>query len=218
MNTTTSGGADTIQTFFSQYKVITFKKNETILRAEATPQGVYYIKSGHVRLYLISEDGVEFTVIIYKAGDIIPLKWALNKVENIYYYEALSPVEVYCAPKNDFLDLMKKNAEAAMHITNQIVFDYSALIYRMQHIVFGNAQAKVASIILTAAKRFGEKNGKDISVPIRLTHQQIALSAGITRETASIEIKKFENKGFIGYDGRLMVIKDMEKLEKEAFL
>ncbi|HLL60452.1 MAG TPA: Crp/Fnr family transcriptional regulator, partial [Candidatus Nitrosocosmicus sp.] len=129
-----------------------------------------------------------------------------------------SPVEVYCAPKNEFLEYVKKDSQAMTEVTNQILYDYAALIYRMQHIVFGNAYAKVASIILTAAKQFGEKSGEDISVPIRLTHQQIALSAGITRETASIEIKKLEKKGIIGYKGRMMEVKNLSKLEEEAFL
>lgn len=207
-----------LEVFFAQYKELHFKKNETVLRSESIPPGVFYLKKGHVRLYLISEDGVEFTVIIYKAGDIFPLRWAINSSSNIYYFEALSEVEVYNAPKNEFNQYLKKNPDMLLEVTKQILFDYGILIYRMQHIVFGNAYAKVASIILTAAKQFGEKNGTGISVPIRLTHQQIALSAGITRETASIEIKKMEKKGVISYNGRMMEVDNIQKLEEDAFL
>lgn len=207
-----------LESFFAQFKVIHFKKNETVLRADSVPQGVFYLKKGHVRLYLISEDGVEFTVIIYKAGDIFPLRWALNGSSNIYYFEALSEVDVYSASKIDFNEFLKKNPNMLLEVTKQALFDYGVLIYRMQHIVFGNAYAKVASIILTAAKQFGEKKGAGMSVPIRLTHQQIALSAGITRETASIEIKRMEKKGIIEYNGRMMEVNDIQKLEEEAFL
>jgi CRP/FNR family transcriptional regulator len=146
------------------------------------------------------------------------LRWAINSANNIYYFEALSDVEVYSAPKIEFNEYLRKKPEMLLTVTNQALFDYGVLIYRMQHIVFGNAYAKVASIILTAAKQFGQKEGAGATVPIRLTHQQIALSAGITRETASIEIKKMEKRGVISYNGRMMQVNDLQKLEEDAFL
>lgn len=204
--------------FFSKYKTITFKKGETILHPDSIPSGVFYLKEGHVRLYLISEDGMEFTVLIYKPGDMFPLRWAINNVDNIYYFESITNVELYSCPKNEFLEEFKKGQMLTTATLDQTLFDYGALIYRMQHIVFGNAYAKVASIILTAAKRFGEKKSDELLVPIRFTHQQIALSAGITRETASIEIKKLENNGVISYKERYIIVKDLPKLEEISFL
>jgi CRP/FNR family transcriptional regulator len=204
--------------FFSQYKTISFKKGETILHPDSIPSGVFYLKRGHVRLYRISEDGMEFTVLIYKPGTLFPLRWAINNVDNIYYFESITNVELFSCPKAEFLEEFKKGKTLAEATLDQTLFDYGALIYRMQHIVFGNAYAKVASIILTAAKRFGETTNKELTVPIRFTHQQIALSAGITRETASIEIKKLENNGVISYKERYIIVKDLPKLEEISFL
>jgi hypothetical protein len=33
-----------LQPFFSKYKVIRFKKNETVLRSDSIPPGVFFIK------------------------------------------------------------------------------------------------------------------------------------------------------------------------------
>lgn len=204
--------------FFAKYKVLPFKKGQIILRDDSNPNGVYLIKKGNVRLYLNSEDGEELTALILKPEDIFPLRWLLNNVDNIYNFEALTEVEIYNAPKDAFLEFLKTNNDILFDITAALSFQYGALIYRMQHIVFGNAHAKVASILLTCAKRFGAQVSNDLMIQIPLTHQDIATAAGITRETASIEMKKLEREGLIAYKGRSIVVQNLEALEDVSYL
>ena len=88
----------------------------------------------------------------------------------------------------------------------------------MEYLVFGNACNKVASILLICAERFGQKMAYGTLITIPLTHKNIANLVGITRETTSVEIKKFEKKGLIAYRGRLIVVKNEDLLRKEAIL
>lgn len=209
-----------IAEFFSHYTFLRYEKGERILRENETPSGVFYIQKGIVRSYFISEEGNELTLILGQAGTVFPLRWAISNIPNIYNYQAMNEVELWRAPQESFREFLQKNPELLMYVTQQLVNDFSALAYRMQHIVFGNAYAKVASIILTAAKRFGckEEYGNRIVVELPLTHQQIADSAGVTRETASLEMKKLKENGLITYKGRSIVICNLEKLAKVSFL
>lgn len=209
-----------LEEFFSHYTSVKYDKGERILREYDSPSGVFYIKSGVVRIYLISEEGNELTALLHSPESVLPLRWALTGIANIYNYQAMNDVELYRAPREGFQEFLKNHPEANIQIMNQLVNDGSALVYRMQHIVFGNAHSKVASVVLTAAKRFSTDNaalgGKLVQVP--LTHQQIADSAGITRETASLEMKKLKEEGLISYKGRTLVIHDIEALSKASFL
>lgn len=209
-----------IEEFFSHFTSLKYDKNERILRENEIPSGVYFSRSGIVRMYLISEEGNELTVMMHPEGTIFPMRWVLNNQPNIYNYQAMNPVELWRAPKEAFLTFLRENPDIMMYLLEQQMFDLSALVYRMQHIVFGNAHAKVASIVLTAAKRFGEEmqGGQGILIQVPLTHQQIADSAGITRETASLEMKKLKDTGLITYKGRTIIINDLEKLGKVSYL
>jgi len=171
-------------------------------------------------MYLISEEGNELTTIMHPGGSIFPMRWVLNNQPNIYNYQAMTEIEVWRAPREAFLQFLQENNDVMLYLTEQIMFDLGALIYRMQHIVFGNAHAKVASIVLTAAKRFGQQDPKTklYVVQVPLTHQQIADSAGITRETASLEMKKLKDEGIISYKGRSIIINDLDKLGKVSYL
>jgi len=209
-----------LEEFFSHYTLLKYDKGERILREHESPSGVYLLQKGVVREYLISEEGNELSTILRPEGTVFPLRWAINNQPNIYNYQSMTNVELWRAPKDAFFELLEQNPAVLMWITKQLVNDVSTLVYRMQHIVFGNAQAKVASVVLTAAKRFGKKDeaSDQLTVDIPLTHQQIADSAGVTRETASLEMKKLKEQGMITYKGRTIIVTNLEQLSKVSFL
>ena len=49
-----------IEAFFIQYKYQVYKKGEILIRADDNPQGIFYLKEGHVKKYAISKKGDEF--------------------------------------------------------------------------------------------------------------------------------------------------------------
>lgn len=209
-----------LEEFFSHYTLVRYSKGERILRENEIPSGVYFTRKGIVRAYLISEEGNELTIMMREEKSVFPWRWAINNLANVYNYQAMNNVELWRAPRDAFQKFLKANPEILYEICSQIADDYAAVVYRMQHIVFGNAYAKVAAVVLTAAKRFGQPDPTtpSITVEVPLTHQQIADSAGITRETASLEMKKLKDKGLITYQGRILIVHNMEELSRASFL
>lgn len=145
--------------------------------------------------------------------------WAFNASPNKYYIEAMAAVELQTAPRDEFVKFTKANGDVLFEITSRILIRLGGLLTRMEYMVFGNAGNKVASIISICAERFGHKNaeGKTV-IGVPLTHRDIANLIGIARETVSIEVKKLENEGIIGYNGRHLFIKDSKKLRAKSKL
>lgn len=204
--------------FFSRFKKLTYKKGETILRAGEEPRGVYFLKKGYVRLYSVSEDAQELTLIIYKPNDFFPLNWTFNKAGYSYFLEAMGHVEVYQVPREEFIKFVKTNGDVLFELTSRIVVRMWGLLQRMEYMVFGNAYTKVASIISICAERFGVMDKEGVVIGVILTHKDIANLLGMARETVSIEIKKLEKMGIITYQGRFIFIKDPRKLRAKSKL
>ena len=202
--------------FFSEFKKLSFKKGETILRPDDEPRGVLYLKKGYVRLYSLAHNAQELTLIIFKPEDFFPVMWAINDTPNIYYLEAMTAVELYQAPREEFLNFIKNNSQILFELTSRILTRLGGVLSRMEYAIFGNARSKVASIILICAERFGSKNLRNIIIQVPLTHQDIASLIGVTRETTSIEMKKLQKKGLIGYQGKYLLVKDSQKLRAES--
>ena len=138
--------AQKLESFFSQFKLLTYKKRGVILRPEDIIPGIFCLKKGYVRAYAMSKDGEELTLIIFKPGDFFPLHWVLNKTPNIYTLEAVTSVELWRVPKEQFVQYLKDHPDVLLELTQRILVRLGGLLDRMEHLVFGNAYEKVASI------------------------------------------------------------------------
>lgn len=202
--------------FFARFRRLSYKSHEIILRSNDTPPGVFFISRGYVRVYTLSESGQELTLIIFKPGDFFPMIWAFNNTTVTQYCEAMTPVEVLRAPKEEFRKFLEANPEVLWDVTSKILIRLRGLLERMEYSVFGSAYQKVASILVICAERFGAKFRGDIVIRVPLTHKDIANLIGLTRETTSVELKKLERLGVVSKKGRQYRIRDFEKLKTEA--
>lgn len=207
-----------LNNFFSKLKKHYYKKGEVILRGGDMPQGVYFINKGYVRDYSISKEGEELTLIIFKPEDFFPMQWVFNGKQNLHYFEAMTPVELWRCPKEEFINFLEANPDIFLELTSHIVLRLGGIMERMEYLAFGSAYQKVASILMICAERFGEKKGNVAIIHIPLTHRDLAMLVGMTRETVSIEIKKLERKGIIEYRRRLIFVKDNRRLQEESLL
>ncbi|OGE31001.1 hypothetical protein A2631_04950 [Candidatus Daviesbacteria bacterium RIFCSPHIGHO2_01_FULL_44_29] len=207
-----------METFYGGFKLIHYKKGEVILHAGDIPRGVFSLVKGYVRQYSISPEGEEFTSIIFMPGDFFPSIWAVHGSEFLYYLETLTPVELRCVPRDEFLSSIKSHHEMCFNLSSKILVRMGGLMTRMEHLVFGNAADKVTSILILCAERFGQKSGQGVELPMVLSHKQIASLVGVSRETASVEIKNLEREGFVGYKKRRIVIKNIEELKSHSLL
>ncbi|MDP3987877.1 MAG: Crp/Fnr family transcriptional regulator [Candidatus Levybacteria bacterium] len=215
-----------LEKFFVQFQTLHYKKHENILRSDETPRGVFYLKKGYVRDYTISKDGEELTLIIFKPGDIFPLRWALNNQIPNHYFEASTNVEIFRAPKDKFTEFIKSNPDVLYVLTQKISVRLGGLLERMEYMVFGDAYVRVCSILVILWQRFGEADSikidgkkKDVKfIKVPLTHKDVANLLGVTRETVSIEIEKLKKKGIVDHKSHIFFIKNLRKLEKESML
>lgn len=205
-----------IESFFGDFPLLHYKKGTPVLRAYEPPPGVFCIKKGYAKLYSISKQGEELTLMTLQPGDCFPLAWALANIPSKYNIDAMTDLEVWKAPENKFVYFLKTQPEVLLELTKRILGRNMGLFSRMEQLVFGHASAKIASILCLWARRFGIKEDEGIVIPIPITHKDIASFVGLARETTSLEVKKLEERGLISHKKGLIIIKDLERLEQES--
>lgn len=204
------------ESFFAKFNVTQrFKKNQLILSPGSEPSGVFYVKSGFIRLYLISENGKEITFNIMKPGTYFSMIWAVNGTPNIYFYEALTDIVLFKAPKDEVTKFLEKHPEVLYDLTKRILSGLDGMTKLMEALLTGSANQQVASVLLVLARRFGnhQQNG-EITIDLPVTHRIIGTLAALSRESTSLEIEKLSKKGIISQRNHLIVIKELEKLEQ----
>ena len=208
---------DQLVGFFKQYKSLNYKKGEMIIHAYDQPGGIYYLDTGYVKMNSILANGEELNLNIFKPGSYFPMVWAIAEVENVYSYQTMTEVVIYKAPKAELLAFLKDTPEILYDLTRRILLGMDGLLTNIQYMLFGNAYSRIASALLLCAKRFGEKkqNGT-LSIELRLTHQDLANIAGLTRETTTLAVAKLTEKKIIKQEQGLFIIYDIEKLSQET--
>jgi CRP/FNR family transcriptional regulator len=201
--------------FYEQFQIRNYKKGEMLIRADDDPMGIFCLTKGYVRQYNISETGFELTLHILKPISYFPMVWAINGTPNIYYFEALTPVEVGRAPKEQVVNFIKDKPTIIFELMSDLLEDYAETLNRVEHLVFSDAHRRVISILLYIAKHFGNEDGDSIIVHHRFTQQDIATLVGVARETASTELAKLEKKGLIKYIDHTMIFENIQQLHAE---
>lgn len=200
--------------FFSQFELREYKQGELILQPDEI-HGAFFLKLGHVREYGISPQGIEVGLHIFDPHSYFPMMSVISDIPNRYYYEALTDVQVYNAPKDTVLVFLKENPDVLFDLTKRVFIGLDKLTSRIEHLSYGKAYEKVVAILLYLAHHFGEeKNGKT-NIKQKFTHRDIGSLAGITRETTSREWEKLKKKGLITYKYHFIVIQDLVKLKEE---
>lgn len=206
---------DKLNNFFSRFKKHTYNSKEILVRADDEPAGVFYLVDGIVKMYAISCAGEEVVINTFKPISFFPMAWVLNDSISHYYFEALTPVTVWKAPKDEFIKFIKKEPEVLFDLIRRIYKGLEGYFSRMEYLMSGSATTRLITEILIFAKRFGRKKNGKVTVAVKLTEKDLAAQTGIARETVSRELTKLKDKGLISFQNNTLTVYDLELLESE---
>lgn len=93
-----------------------------------------------------------------------------------------------------------------------IITNYSQRITALE---FRTARNRIIAELLNLAELFGKKSGKKVVIDAPLTHQDIANSINMTRETASRALHSLFKEELIVKDDHQFIVLDLVKLQEE---
>lgn len=206
-----------IDDFFRRFSEHAVPAGEEILAPADTLPYIIYLQSGYVRSYVIYPDGKELTLNIFKPGSYFPIPTLLSGKPNLYYYDTITKSSVRKAPSPEFLKFISGKSDILSDLLKRISQGLEGFIVRTHFLLHSDSRQKVASAVYLLFRRFGvsSANGQ-IRIELPQTHQDIANLAGVTRETASLEIKRLEKEKIISRSRQLTTVINQGALEKIA--
>ena len=202
-----------LENFLAQFPGQTYKKGDIIIEADKPPAGIFYIQSGIIRQYFLTESGEEITLNLYKPHSFLPMAWAIGNLANEHFYEALTSVTVKRAPKEPFLSFLKKEPEILYDLLRRVYVGIEGLWLHLESLTSGNSYTKLVTSLVILAKRFGKVDKHDVIVELKLNETDIASYSGMARETASRELQKLKKQALVSFDKGLLVIHNFEKMK-----
>ena len=191
-----------------------FRRKETITDTDDLNR-VFYLNQGYIRLYTISGEGAELTLHIFSPSSVFPILWDKDPVPNKYYFESLTPVEIYSLEKSKLQQLIAEKPGAGVEILQQLTSFSQSAIKKLEFKIFGGAYQQVVATLLSLAECFGKKDEAGTVISYWFTHQDIASITGLSRERVTIEINHLLNNKLIFYDSHFITIPKLEQLKSK---
>lgn len=198
--------------FFRKGRKRIYHKGETILHAGDEPQGVYYIEQGFVKIYALSKDSTEHIHLFYSDGDIFPLIWAYSGAVRDVYYEALEETIIRIVPKPEFKAFVASDVEVAVTLLEEAIGLFRLYAGTIDNLLYSNSYERTAGRLLSLAYRYGKKTDAGFVIEAPLTHQHLANSINLSRETTSRVMERLQRKGIIAHNKRHIVVTDVAQL------
>ncbi len=184
-----------------------YQRGESILSSTFECIGLLLIKSGTIRVYILSEEGKEVTLYRLAKGDICVMSASciLKSITFDVCIEAEDDCEVIQMASSALSLLSSDNIYVECFIYKLAAERFSDVMWTMQDILFTSFDKRLAAFLL-------DETAKNHSDTLKMTHEQIAKYMGSAREVVSRMLKYFANEGYVALSRGGVRIIDKESL------
>lgn len=171
--------------------------------------GVILVRSGSLRLYMMSEEGKDITLYRLHKGDLCMLSAScvLEAVTFDVFVDAENDSECCVVSGPAFAAVSERNPDIRIFALETAVARFSDVMWVMQQILFMSMDKRLAIFLSDESARTG-------SDTIALTHGQIALYMGSAREVVSRMLKYFAGEGIVEVSRGGVKLLDKKRLRR----
>ena len=196
------------ETFCRSAQRVVFQKGTNIHDGNECT-GIILVKSGMLRLYLLSEDGKEITLYRLFAGDmcILSASCVLDSITFDVFVDSEEDSECVVVGGCAYEDLARRLPEAKIFALETALGRFSDVMWVMEQILFMSMDKRLAIFLMDETS----KSGTDVVI---LTHEQIAKYMGSAREVVSRMLKYFTTEGLVEVSRKGIRILDKKRLRQ----
>ena len=189
-------------------------KHDKLVKAGDKFNSLYAVRAGSFKSFVSSKDGEEQIIGFHFPGDIIGFD-ALRENAHQSYTQALETAMV-CELPYETLDKMAVQFPKLRH---QIMSFMSAEIKQDHDLMMllnkRTAEERLIYFLAHLSKRFEDRGFSPRQYNLSMTRNEIGNYLGLTVETISRLLTRFQKEGIIKVDGKLITIIDFEAMDNK---
>ncbi len=187
-------------------KSVKYKKGESIHDGNECT-GVIIVRSGCLRVSIVSDDGKEITLYRLFAGDMCMLSAScvLETITFDVFVDAEQDSDCCVISGPVFAKVSDQNPQMKIFSLETAVSRFSDVMWVMQQILFMSFDKRLAIFLMDEVSKTGD-------LTVKMTHEQIAKYMGSAREVVSRMLKYFSSEGIVELSRGGIKIVDRKKL------
>jgi len=192
-------------------------KVEQIFQDGDKMQALYAIRSGTFKTFTVNEQGEEQITGFHLAGDLLGFD-AIADSEHPSFAKALETSMVCEIPYNTLDSLSNSMPKLKKQILRMMSSEIRSDQEMLTLLNRKNAEQRLATFVSTLSTRYHARGLSSREFRLTMTRSDIGNYIGLTVETISRLLNRFQKNGLIGVEGKLITILNIEELNKCALL
>jgi CRP-like cAMP-binding protein len=181
--------------------IVEYRRGETIFAQGDTCEDVLYIKSGGVKLSVLSKTGKEAVVAMLGPGEFFGEGCLAGQPVRMGSATAITPSTILLVGKEKMVRLLHKQHAMSDRFIAHMLARNIRIEEDLIDQLFNSSEKRLARTLLLLA-RYG-KQDKPVRVVPKISQETLAEMIGTTRSRVNFFLNKFKKLGFIEYDGEL---------------
>jgi len=174
---------------------------------------VYIVLEGKVSLFRTLEDGHKKIFFILSEGGIIN-EVIFDNLPASVSCEAFDDSIILAFNKADLLSIMRTDFQLTERIINYMGKKIRRLYRQLKNTVPIKVDKRVAAKLWKLSKDYGIELENGILIDLNISISYLADMIGSARETISRSLRKLEKNGLIKFEGKKIIVIDIENLSK----
>jgi len=192
-----------------------YKKHTTIVHVDDPGSALYILKSGLVKITIEDQHGYEMILRILYPTDFFGEMSLLDGMPRSATVTTQEVSEVLTIAREHFLHIVEKSPKLLLKMTAVLSKRLRKANELIHSLAFFDVYGKVARVLLNLAAERGRVTEQGTVIDMRLTQQELADLAGMTRETMARTLREFQQAGCIRVESGIISILALDMLRRE---
>lgn len=189
----------------------TFKKNEPIYREGESPDSLYAILCGKVKIYRDGVGGRSQIIRVLKPTQYFGYRASMAQEPYVTGAAAFEPSVICCIPMRLIHRILAENNGLCRFFITELATDLGISDRRTVSLTQKHIRGRLAESLLYLKEIYGICS-RDHSLAIRLTREDLAGLSNMTTSNAIRTLSNFAEEGLVAIQGKSIIILDEEKL------
>jgi len=184
-------------------------KKGTVLHDGTQCTGLFLIKAGQLRAYILSDEGREIT--IYRLFDrdicLFSASCIMRSIQFDITIEAEKDTEAWVIPVDVYQRLLEESVHISNYTTELMASRLSETMWLIEQVLWRSLDKRVAAFLLN-------ESAIEETDTLKITHETIANHLGSHREVITRMLKYFQSEGLVSVSRGAITITNPDKLAK----
>src|SRR6476469_265421 len=177
-------------------RAVMIARHDNVYTCGDQDERVYFIKSGKIKLLMLSPEGKECLLAIHSAADVFGELCLSGSGSRLETATAMEESILRTIPRSQFLARLDRDSllEGFVRYLAVRIADQQQVI---ANLVTVDSEQRLGKTLLELARTMGKKDPHSIRIELKISHEELSEMVGTTRPRISVFMQRFRNLGLI---------------------